>query len=227
MFLAIADIHGAYKALKQVLQRSGFNYERDSLICLGDTADGWTQTKECFDELLKIPNLIYIMGNHDFFLYNWIRFGETPEEWLTQGGVNTIYSYVEGVPDSHRRILDNAVYYHILYNNLLFVHGGVDINLPIEAQSNEVLMWDRTLFNLALLQRESNFHFLGMSSIFIGHTATTNIEKTIIVPIKAANVWFLDTGCGWDGRLTGFDILSGRFWQSDLVQKLYNVKEHF
>lgn len=32
----MGDIHGAYKALQQCLERSKFNYENDKLIQLGD-----------------------------------------------------------------------------------------------------------------------------------------------------------------------------------------------
>ena len=36
----MGDIHGAYNALLQCLKRSGFDYENDQLIQLGDVADG-------------------------------------------------------------------------------------------------------------------------------------------------------------------------------------------
>jgi len=36
----IGDIHGAYKALIQVLNKVGFDYDNDELIGLGDVCDG-------------------------------------------------------------------------------------------------------------------------------------------------------------------------------------------
>ncbi|MCA9398849.1 MAG: metallophosphoesterase, partial [Candidatus Omnitrophica bacterium] len=51
---AIGDIHGAYKALIQCLERSGFDYQKDRLIVLGDVCDGYPQAKKCISELLKI-----------------------------------------------------------------------------------------------------------------------------------------------------------------------------
>lgn len=36
----IGDIHGAYKALVQFLEHSGFDYDNDRLIPIGDIADG-------------------------------------------------------------------------------------------------------------------------------------------------------------------------------------------
>lgn len=61
----VGDIHGAHKALLQVLERSGFDKDQDRLVCLGDVADGFPEVPECFDELLSIKNLVYVLGNHD------------------------------------------------------------------------------------------------------------------------------------------------------------------
>lgn len=61
----LGDPHGGFKALKQCLKRCKFNYKKDTLICLGDIVDGWTESKQCVDELLKIKNLILVIGNHD------------------------------------------------------------------------------------------------------------------------------------------------------------------
>ena len=63
----IGDIHGAYRALRQCLERARFHYENDRLICLGDVADGWPETREAVDELLRIRQLTYILGNHDWW----------------------------------------------------------------------------------------------------------------------------------------------------------------
>jgi serine/threonine protein phosphatase 1 len=37
---AIGDIHGAYKAMMQCFERSGFDYKKDHLIVMGDVCDG-------------------------------------------------------------------------------------------------------------------------------------------------------------------------------------------
>ncbi len=41
----LGDVHGAARALKQVLERSSFDYSADRLVCLGDVADGWPRNK--------------------------------------------------------------------------------------------------------------------------------------------------------------------------------------
>jgi serine/threonine protein phosphatase 1 len=50
----LGDVHGAYRALVQVFERSGFNRRKDRLICLGDVADRNPEVAECFTELLKL-----------------------------------------------------------------------------------------------------------------------------------------------------------------------------
>lgn len=74
---AIGDIHGRYNALLEVLKKSKFNYQEDELIVLGDVSDGGYNTYEVIEELLKIKNLIFIMGNHDEWFLNHLRSGWT------------------------------------------------------------------------------------------------------------------------------------------------------
>jgi len=61
----IGDIHGRYKALKEVLKLSKFDYDNDKLIVLGDIVDGGINTYKVVEELLKIKNIIFVLGNHD------------------------------------------------------------------------------------------------------------------------------------------------------------------
>src|SRR5690606_39704632 len=85
----IGDIHGAHRALVQCLQRAGFDYNRDHLISLGDVCDGWPDTFECIEELMKIERLTYVLGNHDVWTLEWMQTRETDEVWLDQGGEAT------------------------------------------------------------------------------------------------------------------------------------------
>jgi len=55
--------------------------------------DGWPETRQAIDELLKIKNLTYILGNHDFWTLEWMREGVAEEIWLSQGGDATVNSY--------------------------------------------------------------------------------------------------------------------------------------
>src|SRR5688572_5143116 len=105
----IGDIHGAFNALQQCLQRANFNYNTDHLICLGDVCDGWPDTKRCIDELLRIKNLTYIIGNHDQWFMAWLKSNTIEDLWIKQGGLATIASYQDGIPPTHQKFFDTAV----------------------------------------------------------------------------------------------------------------------
>jgi len=83
-------------------------------------------------------------------------------------------------------------------------------------------MWDRGLLNDAIRVNKAtpNHRYGKWDDIFVGHT-TTEVYKTL-KPIRACNVWALDTGGGWSGKLTIMDIDSHKYWQSDLVPDLYS-----
>jgi serine/threonine protein phosphatase 1 len=55
--------------------------------------------------------------------------------------------------------------------------------------------------------------------IYLGHTPTTNWQTD--QPMKAFNIYNLDTGAGHSGRLTIMDIDSKAYWQSDPMAELY------
>ena len=217
----IGDIHGAHKALLQCFERSNFDYDNDRLIALGDVCDGWPEVRQSIDELLKIKNLIYIVGNHDLWTLNWALNGTREKDWLDQGGLNTLKSYGDGpMPESHKNFLNNARWFWE-EDKRLFVHAGFDPALTMEKQDKDVLVWDRELVKFAY---QINFmkpeHRVGnYEEVFLGHT-TTQVFRTL-KPLKLCNIWMLDTGAGWSGPLTIMDVQTKQFWQSDLTPTLY------
>jgi len=106
--LALGDVHGAHKALKQVLEKSSFDKEEDRLIFLGDIVDGWSESYECVEELLTIKNLITIKGNHCDWFIKWINTGIHPDGWR-QGGYTTLQSYCKHL-DKDLLVRGNLVY---------------------------------------------------------------------------------------------------------------------
>lgn len=224
---AIGDIHGAHKALIQCLDRSGFDKEKDRLIVLGDVCDGWPEVKQCFDELLTLDKMVYIIGNHDDWALEWYaRAGmyrdnpliEPEPFWVKQGGQATIDSYDgKDMTPEHLKLLQHASVFYTHNKNQIFVHGGFDPKGDIHAQSRHSLIWDRSLLRRAKMVHGSNpdYQINSWRDIFIGHT---DIGLT---PLRYCNVWCLDTGAGWTGKLTIMDTETYEFWQSDNVLDLY------
>ena len=227
----IGDIHGVYKALLQCLERSRFDYDNDRLVVIGDVCDGYPDVVECFDELLKITNLIYIWGNHDKWAYDFYTgatYGFAQPFWIKQGGAATFdaYAKIGGMPAAHLKILKDA---HVALEEKisgvlrLFVHGGIDPNKKLEKQDPELCMWDRQLLYSARekhYQKKEDYKFGGYDEIFIGHTSTQGLSKTTL-PLHFCNVWNLDTGAGWNGKLTIMDVETKEYWQSDPTPELY------
>jgi len=221
--IVIGDIHGAHAALMQVLERSDFDYERDRMICLGDVADRRGGVRQCVEELLKIRNLVMILGNHDRWALEWFEGQKEPGIWLEQGGSDTVGSYGDGVPEAHIRLLREAKLYHV-EGNRLFVHGGIDSSRPVDEQDPESFLWDRTLVEEVI--RDPSGKVTEYDEIFVGHTPTINLaSKNLLratgnmrtdVPLKFANVWMMDTGAGWNGgRLSMMDVETKEVWQSE------------
>lgn len=218
---AIGDIHGAYKAMMQCFERSKFGYKKDRLIVMGDVCDGYPDVRQCIDELLKIKHCDLIIGNHDMWALDWALRGDKPEIWTKQGGDRTIVSYNGGpMPQTHIDFLKSG-HLWLEVGNKLFVHAGFVPDLPLEQNSAQVLVWDRDLlkdaWEAANYRREAKI--TKYEDIFIGHT-TTELYKTL-QPIHVCNVWDLDTGAGWSGKLTIMDIDTKEYWQSELSKDLY------
>jgi len=213
----LGDIHGAYRALKQCLERSGFDKQNDRLICLGDVADGWPETMEAIEELLSIPNLIYLIGNHDVWARQWMITREAEESWLNQGGRATIGSYKAGVPKSHLQMMEKGLGYFV-DNNRLFVHAGILAGTTAERNSEQVLFWDRSLVRTAMdLKKKNDEHNLTpYDEVYVGHTPIG--EKH---PVKCCEVWMCDTGAAWSGVLSIMNVDTKEWFTSDVVQNLY------
>ena len=64
------------------------------------------------------------------------------------------------------------------------------------------------------LQGHGKFKMVeNFKDVFIGHTSTQNWG--IMDPINAANIWNIDTGAGFRGKLTIMNVETKEYFQSD------------
>ena len=182
--------------------------------------DGWPEVYEATDELLKVKNLVFIIGNHDDWALTWAKTGQVPEIWLAQGGKATIESYSRSFPSDHIRLLSQAKEYHI-EKNKLFVHGGIKPFVEPCEQDKSIFIWNRELVNLALKKKTLNDEnqITRFTEVYVGHTPTINYESD--KPVHACEVWLMDTGAGWHGKLSMMNIDTKEIFQSDPVPDLY------
>jgi serine/threonine protein phosphatase 1 len=236
--LVVGDIHGAYRALIQVLGRADFNPKEDLLIGLGDYTDRWPDSFEVIEYLNNLPNFLGVLGNHDDWFLDYFQTGRAQDIWVTQGGSETIKSYKRFMPappsidHSHFKFLSN-LHYYVIIEDKLFVHGGLYLTkegVSIKEQTNLDLLWDRTLFTkvtdyLRYHTRKGygnpHVNIEPFKEVYLGHT-TTQLAAPDFKPINALGVYMLDQGGGWDGKLTVMDIDTKEYWQSDFTPELYS-----
>jgi len=169
----LGDIHGGARGLSQVLERADFDFKNDQLICLGDVYDGWSESAQAVDILMKVKNLVLIIGNHDNWVLRLLPYTQKEKlsrsdmdelsMWLTQGGEATLKSYDgkswDYVEKHMNWFIENYQAYYIDQNSNVFLHAGFDAlsnfhNQPITPYSSEpaprgenpLYFWDRSLW---------------------------------------------------------------------------------
>lgn len=235
--LVIGDIHGGLKALRQVLERAKVTKE-DTLIFLGDYVDGWSESPQVLDFLIGLKetnNCIFIRGNHDELLLDWLtNDNKNIDEgmWFKHGGKATVLAYASVTNEKkqiHMEFLRLLKDYYLDEKNRLFIHAGfTNMNGIDHEYFPKMFYWDRSLWETALsldtaIPKDSVYYprrLLLYDEIYIGHTPVTKINET--VPIQKACVWNVDTGAAFIGPLTIMDVDTKEFWQSDRLADLYS-----
>ena len=231
--VVIGDIHGGYKALKQLIERANLP-SNTKYIFVGDYVDGWSQSAEVISYLIdfsKTNDSIFIRGNHDDLLHRYLISGESNPMWLEQGGESSIESYSK-IPEEekkkHLQFFENLINYHIDSKNRLFLHGGfTNQRGPQNEYYPNLVYWDRTLWEMvcamdpSIPKNDDRYpkRLKLFSEIYIGHTPVTRVgfDK----PANFANVWNVDTGAAFKGMISMLDVDSKEIWQSDPVYFLY------
>ena len=234
--LVIGDIHGGLKAVIQVLERAKVT-EADRLIFLGDYVDGWSEAPQLIDFLMELSQTnecIFIRGNHDELLLDWmLNDNKNIDEgmWFKHGGEATVLAYscvTNEKKQIHMEFLRSLKDYYLDENNRLFIHAGfTNINGVEHEYFPKMFYWDRSLWEMALsldesIPEDSLYYpkrFSLYNEIYIGHTPVTKINE--IVPINKACVWNVDTGAAFMGPLTIMDVTTKEFWQSEPLNELY------
>ena len=231
---AIGDIHGGLKALIQVLNQLELK-EGDKIIFMGDYVDGWSESAQVVQFLIDLSqkfDCIFIKGNHDAWCENWLKkSSDVNPSWYIHGGKETMESYEgfsEDEKNQHLNFFQNLPLYHIDDNNRLFLHAGFTSLHGVEKEKfPELFYLDRSLWEMLLVMdrsipKDSIFYpkrLQHYKEIYIGHTPTTNYDKPI--PINIESVWNIDTGAAFKGKVTGINIDTKAYFQSDNLPSLY------
>ncbi len=211
----IGDIHGRVDLLHQINKKilqdvAGYTGKRQ-LVCLGDYIDRGEHSKEVIDFLLECPfpefNTIFLRGNHEQALLDFLEQSDNGPSWLKYGGLETLLSYKvrlnkfpaknkdyvkiqnslrKLVPIGHMEFFKmTRMSYSI--GSYYFVHAGIKPDCPLNDQVPENQLWIREKF-----VTNKNPH---EKIIIHGHTIS---EEADIYKNRIG----LDTGAYLSGKLT-------------------------
>jgi serine/threonine protein phosphatase 1 len=146
----IPDIHGRYDLLMDALAEIAVRSRGQAylVITIGDYVDKGPQSKQVVDRLLRGvegSNFVALKGNHDALMVEALRDPVKMAAWMEKGGDAALASYggdPAAVPQSHIGWLDRLRLMH-LDAHRLYVHAGVEPDVPLDSQSETTLLWKR------------------------------------------------------------------------------------
>jgi serine/threonine protein phosphatase 1 len=148
---AIPDLHGRFDLLCEALARIADHAAGSpgTIVALGDYVNKGPDSKQVvtrmragvFDGWRLFP----LKGNQDAVMVEALRNASKMDGWIEKGGDATIRSYggdPSDIPEADVAWLDGLPLLHIdAYR--IFVHAGVDPDVPLDAQSEHTLLWKR------------------------------------------------------------------------------------
>jgi len=219
---AIGDIHGETARLDRLhamirADAQGRAAARKIAVYLGDYVDRGPDSAGVVERLIadSLPGFerIFLMGNHEEFLLQFLEIGDSLSGWFYNGGLQALESYgVElhddgswmsdtrelrdafsaRLPDAHRRFLESLELYHV-EGDYLFVHAGIRPGRTLEQQSRSDMLWIRNEF----IHSDADHGHI----VVHGHTPRDKVE---VRPNRIG----IDTGACYGGKLTAL-VLEG------------------
>ena len=192
---SIGDIHGRADLLQELhsrIESDAANFDgSSSVVYMGDLIDRGMHSREVVDELLDSPlqgfDSIYLMGNHEQTLLDFLQHPRAASGWLDWGGRETLLSYglnvpmqfnrdeveelrdafQDALPQRHLAFYESMQMMHVS-GDYLFVHAGIRPGKTLQEQSNEDLLWIRQDFTESRRQHDH--------VVVHGHTISDEVD---------------------------------------------------
>jgi|GEM_PF-165709 len=225
--IAISDIHGHKKQFENLLKKLNIQ-ESDFLVIIGDFLNRGLDSYEIalfMRELSKRPRTIILKGNHEWFMVRAMTVYERVDQlvaFLKKGYYETLIHTLatKDAIDIHTlennaSLLDylNATYTDLIqfldqlpivlkFNDLTFVHGGIDSHFDVERDEVKFLKYDEY----------NDKGEVNAAPVIVGHWPICNIRTDCITNVpynnEAKNIIFIDGGLGVKatGELNAFII---------------------
>ena len=187
------------------------------VVYLGDYIDRGSSSRQVLDLLIGQSladfETIYLLGNHEQSMLDFLSHPRAAAAWLSFGGQVTLLSYSVGLgrvmmtqdpellrdeleeklPQSHLEFLSSC---RLVYSegSYCFVHAGIRPDVPMEDQMIDDLLWIREDFTRSRVRHE---HI-----VVHGHSISDEVEW---LPNRIG----IDTGAFQSGLLTAL-VLEGQ-----------------
>ena len=214
---AVGDIHGRHDLLDLMFEKIAADHTaRDDgrqlrVVFLGDYVDRGDHTREVLDRLCLIrermcEDTIFLTGNHEAALLDFLERPEEGANWLDFGGMQTLASYGVAPPRDRADVgqlrlardeFHAAVAEHLPFlrglermwrsGDVMFVHAGLDAGRPLDQQSDAAVLWGSGNSPTEPV----------IDGIRIVHGHFDRAE-----PVVSAGRVCVDTGAYYSGRLT-------------------------
>ncbi len=232
---AIGDVHGQITLFNEMLTH--WDEATQQLLLIGDLGDRGENPKACFvlaNELVEDKGAIWIKGNHEEMLLNFL---EHPEEnydlYKMNGGMRTLETFLHGgledeysptemamliisrYPTLKKRLKELPLYFE--WGDFIFVHAGIDLSKKDwKKTAPRDFVWIREPFH-------SMKNTTGKTIVF-GHTITPSLYGDN----KTTNLWIQDNKIGIDGgAVYGGALLGAVFNKTKMLQQYKLVNEGY
>lgn len=196
---AVGDIHGSLHKMQALVEACRQHAEGRAMqfVFLGDYIDRGPDSAGVVRAMMSLQEelqerVIALMGNHEAWVLALLDGDAAERGWLFNGGAHTLSSYgvrsASELPPAHVAWMRSL---RLSYDDgrRLFVHAGVNPDMPLDAQDEHDLLWIREPF----LADGRDYGRL----VVHGHTP---LESA--VPELHSNRLNLDTGAVFGGPLS-------------------------
>lgn len=219
MIYVMSDLHGCYDKYKQMLDIIKFNKD-DTLYVLGDLIDRGDDGIKILLDMMKRPNVVPMLGNHDYMAYSVLKkFNveitaynynshldteaiEMYENWMFNGGLTTSQAFAKldkGTRDSIMEYLGEFELYEELEvngNTFILVHGGL-----VEFEEDKDL-GEYDIHDIIWGRCDYARQYYKDKYLVTGHTPTYNIDENYKGKIYRQNNHIaIDCGAVFGGTL--------------------------
>lgn len=193
----VGDLHGCFTELKNMLDKLGYDENKDLLLSCGDLVDRGPEIYECLEFFINHPNRKAVCGNHDSKYLRYLRGNKVNTESITKtieqcdGKIN----YVD--------MMNNFSHTIIKFGNNYITHAGFNPKKHPEYTSREFSLYarkyDETLQTFTNNSDAKYWYEYPRKhpeyNLFFGHEVH---EYTCEV---ADGVYAMDAGCVFGGKL--------------------------